>query len=94
VDPETHRVSPDSPLSLGAASKLLVRLVAILKPNPALLSCMGKTARTGALTNAEALRMASGCRLLSEKDGPVVSGPAFLRALDRARTLLSEEPES
>jgi hypothetical protein len=24
----------------------------------------------------------------------VVSGPAFLRALDRVRTLVSEEPES
>jgi tetratricopeptide (TPR) repeat protein len=94
VDPETHRVSPDASFSLGAAAKLLIRLVGILRPNPGQLSCMGKAARSGALTNAEAVRLASGCRLLTEKDGPVVSGPAFLRALDRVRTLASEEPES
>jgi tetratricopeptide (TPR) repeat protein len=94
VDPETHRVSPDAALSAAAASKLLVRLVGIFLPNPGRLPCMGKSARAGSPTNAEAIRMASGCRLLSEKDGPVVSGPAFLRALDRVRTLVSEEPES
>ena len=94
VDQETHRVSPDAALTLGAASKLLLRLVGILKPGPSPLPCLGKSPRTGTLTNAEAVRLASACQLLTEKDGPVVSGPAFLKALDRVRSLVSEEGTS
>ncbi|HKF43931.1 MAG TPA: hypothetical protein VKG01_12575 [Thermoanaerobaculia bacterium] len=94
VDQETHRVSPDSALTLAAGSKLLVRLVGILKPPPGQLACLGKSPRTGSPTNAEAVKLASACGLLTEKDGPVVSGPAFLKALDRIRSLVSEEAVS
>ena len=94
VDQDTHRVSPDAALTLAAASKLLIRLVGILKPVPGNPACLGKSPRTAALTNAEAVRLAAACQLVTEKDGPVVSGPAFLKALDRVRSLVSEEAAS
>ena len=89
VDPETHRVSPEAHLSLPAASKLLVRLLGVLRPSPGGVACLKEPPR-GLLTNAEALRLAEGCGLITERDGPQVSGPNFLRALDRARALVSE----
>ncbi len=89
VDPETHRVSPDAHLSLPAASKLLVRLLAVLKPPPGAVACL-KEAPHGPLSNPEAVRLAEGCGLVPEREGPNVSGPTFLQALDRARSLVSE----
>jgi len=90
VDTETHRVSPDAHLSPAAEAKLLVRLLGILKPPPDQVACLGKTVR-GALTNAEATRLASSCGLLSGNEGGTVSGSAFLRALDHARGLVAGE---
>lgn len=93
VDAETHRVSPDAGLSLPAAAKLLVRLLAILKPGPGPVACVRKSAR-GPLTNAEALRISSDCGLISDHEGPGVSGSVFLKALDRARSLVAREGAS
>jgi hypothetical protein len=87
VDQETHRVNPDSHLSVPAAAKMLVRLFAILKPPSGDVACLQKPV-PGFLSNAEAIRLAQGCGLMNEREGPGVSGPAFLRALDRARSLV------
>ncbi len=87
VDQETHRVSPDSHLSVPAAAKLLVRLFAILKPPSGNVPCLQKQV-PAFLSNAEAVRLAQGCGLIGEREGPGVSGPAFLRALDRERALV------
>ena len=87
VDHETHRVNPDAHLSVPAAAKLLVRLFAILKPPSGDVPCLQRPA-AGFLSNAEAVRLAQGCDLISEREGPGVSGPAFLRALDGARALV------
>jgi tetratricopeptide (TPR) repeat protein len=90
VDHETHRVSPDAHLSLPAAAKMLVRLFAILKPPSGEVPCLQKPV-PGLLSNAEAVRLAQACDLISERDGPGVSGPAFLHALDRARAVVEGE---
>jgi len=90
VDPETHRVSPEAHLSVPAAAKLLVRLVAILTPPSAVVPCLPGPPR-GPLTNSEALRLARGCGLISEGSGGNVGGPMFLRALDRARSVAGGE---
>jgi tetratricopeptide (TPR) repeat protein len=89
VDKETHRVNPDTHLSVPAAAKMLVRLFAILKPPSGGVSCLQKPV-PGFLSNAEAVRLAQGCGLITEREGPGVSGPAFLRALDRERALVEE----
>ena len=89
VDQETHRVSPDALMSLPAAAKLLVRLLAILKPPAADVPCLPEPSR-GRLSNSEALRLAQGCGLLSGNGGNV-GGPVFLRALDRARSAAGGE---
>jgi tetratricopeptide (TPR) repeat protein len=86
VDQETHRVNPDSHLTAPAAAKMLVRLLAILKPPSGAVACLQKPV-SGFLSNAEAVRLAQGCGLMSEHEGPVVSGPAFIQGLDRARSL-------
>ncbi len=90
VDQETHRVNPDTHLSLPAAAKLLVRLLAILKPPSGELPCLPGPVR-GPLTNAEAVRLAQGCGLIPAHEGGNVGGPMFLRALDRARSVAGGE---
>ncbi len=90
VDYETHRVSPDAHLSPAAAAKMLVRLLAILKPPPGVVACLQKTVPS-VLTGAEAFRLSQACGLISERDGPAVGGAAFLRALDRARSAVDGE---
>jgi tetratricopeptide (TPR) repeat protein len=90
VDQETHRVSPDAHLSVPAAAKLLVRLLAILKPPSAVVPCLPGPPR-GPLTNSEAVRLAQGCDLISEGAMGNVGGPMFLRALDRARSIAGGE---
>jgi tetratricopeptide (TPR) repeat protein len=85
VDHETHRVSPDAHLSVPAAAKLLLRLFTFLKPSGG-VPCLQKPVASF-LSNAEAVRLAQACGLMTEKEGPGVGGPAFLRALDRARAL-------
>jgi tetratricopeptide (TPR) repeat protein len=87
VDQETHRVNPDAHLSVPAAAKLLVRLFAILKPPSGDVPCLQKPV-PAFLSNADAVRLAQGCGLMNEREGPSVSGPAFLRALDRERSLV------
>jgi tetratricopeptide (TPR) repeat protein len=94
VDNETHRASPDAALTLSAGSKLLVRLLGILKPPPGRVPCLGKFARAGSLGGAEAVKLATACGLVTEKEGPIFSGDAFLRALDRARSVAGEEAGS
>jgi hypothetical protein len=69
---------------------MLVRLLAILKPPPGEVPCLGKTV-PATLSGAEAIRLAQGCGLVAEKDAPGIGGPAFLRALDRARALVEGE---
>jgi hypothetical protein len=90
VDHETHRVSPDAHLSVPAAARMLVRLFAILKPPSGGVPCFGKPV-PGFLSNSEAVRLAQGCGLIGEREGPGVGGPALLRALDRARSLVEGE---
>ena len=87
VDQETHRVNPDAHLSVPAAAKMLVRLFAVLKPPSGDVPCLGKPV-PAFLSNAEAVRLAQGCGLINERESPGVSGPAFLRALDRERALV------
>jgi tetratricopeptide (TPR) repeat protein len=87
VDQETHRVNPDSHLSVPAAAKMLVRLFAVLKPPSGDVPCLQKPV-PAFLSNAEAVRLAQGCGLINERESPGVSGPAFLRALDRERALV------
>lgn len=90
VDHETHRVSPDAHLSLSGAAKMLVRLFPILKPPTGEVPCLGKPVPRS-LSNAEAVRLAEACDLISERDGPAVRGPDFLRALDRVRAIVEGE---
>ena len=90
VDHETHRVSPDAHLSLPAAAKMLVRLFPILKPPSGEVPCLRK-AVPSSLSNSEAIRLAQACDLISERDGPAVKGPDFLRALDRVRAVVEGE---
>ena len=75
------------PSEMPAAAKLLVRLFAILKPPSGNVPCLPK-AVPAFLSNAEAVRLAQGCGLISDREGPGVSGPAFLRALDRERAIV------
>jgi hypothetical protein len=70
---------------------MLVRLFVILKPPSGDVPCLQKPV-PGVLSNAEAIRLAETCGLISEGDGPSVSGPAFLRALDNARSAVEGEP--
>jgi tetratricopeptide (TPR) repeat protein len=88
VDQEMHTVSPDGRLSVPAASKFLIRLLGLLKPPPGQVACLAKPPR-GPLTNSEAMRLASACGLSFEREAGGVSGSDFLRALDRARVLVS-----
>ena len=94
VDHETHRASPDAPLTLSAGSKLFVRLLGILKSPPGRVPCLGKFARAGSLGGAEAVKLATACGMVTEKDGPIFSGATFLRALDRARSVVAGEAGS
>jgi hypothetical protein len=90
VDHDTHRVSPDAHLSLPAAAKMLVRLFRILKPPSGEVPCLQKPVPSF-LSNSEAVRLARACNLISERDGPAVRGPDFLRALDRVRAVVEGE---
>jgi len=87
VDRVTHRANPDAPLTMTAASRLLLRLLSLLRPAggaPACLEGMVDVPRAG----AEAVRLVTACGLLPQSTGNSVSGSAFTRALDRLRTLV------
>ncbi len=90
VDQETHRVNPDANLSVPAAAKLLVRLLAILRPPSGDVPCLRGSAR-GPLANAEAVRLAHRCGLIPDREAGNVGGAMFLRALDRARSVVGGE---
>ena len=87
VDPDTHRARPDATLSRAAAAQLLLRLAGLLSGPGAGLACLAGSPgpwRGG----ADAIRLAARCGLLSESGGPSVSGPEFMRGLDRLRSSL------
>ena len=93
VDGRTHRANPDGTLGVTAGARLLLRLVAFLSASRPPPACFGSaTPRTG----AEAVRIASLCGLLAERERagappPALSGPEFTRALDRVRSLAAGE---
>lgn len=88
TDRTTHRANPDAALTISAASRLLVRLLGMLRGPAGDLECL-----RGASANprsAEAIGLAASCGLLQEeKEGAGVSGPEFTRALDRGQALAS-----
>lgn len=90
-DRETHRANPDGSLTTAAASRLLVRLLAILEPRVERIPCWSGAARPPR-TGAEAAQVARSCGLLEGKDAGAVAGPEFVRALDRVRSLASSAP--
>ncbi|HTO89223.1 MAG TPA: hypothetical protein VMR54_17000 [Thermoanaerobaculia bacterium] len=85
VDRETHRASPDGPLTLSAAARLYLRLVALLQPDPP-PACLAEHPDE-VVSGVEAIRLARDCKILGESEAPAVSGAAFLRALDRVQAL-------
>jgi tetratricopeptide (TPR) repeat protein len=86
TDHDTHRAHPDSPLTLPAAARLSVRLLALLKPSGP-EPCAG--IRHPPRASAEIVRIAQECELFEEDEASPVSGPAFTRSLDRVRALVS-----
>ncbi|HEV2064092.1 MAG TPA: hypothetical protein VGS00_06040, partial [Thermoanaerobaculia bacterium] len=91
TDRETHRANPDEVLTTGAAARLLVRLLAILEPRANEIPCWngsGRLPRSG----PEAAQAARGCGLIDGRDSAAVSGPAFVRAVDRVRALAAAAP--
>jgi tetratricopeptide (TPR) repeat protein len=87
-DRETHRANPDGSLTAGAAARLLARLLAILEPHADRIPCWNDAARPPR-TGSEAAQVARSCGLIEGKDAAAVSGPDFVRALDRVRMLAS-----
>ena len=85
VDRDTHRGSPDASLSLPAASRMLLRLLALVRP--AGLPCLAKGMPTR--TGPEAVKAAEGCGFWKEGENTAPTGPTFTRALDRVRALAS-----
>lgn len=88
VNREKHRADPDASLTFAAGSRLLLRLLdMILPPNqrPPCLETWARIPRSG----AEATRLAQECGLLVEAERPGISGPIFVRSLDRVRALAS-----
>ena len=84
VDADTHRVSPDAPLSLASAAKLYLRLLEILAGKPP--ECLAGR-RVESASSEEAVRLARACRVVREDEAAPVSGAAFTRTLDRVRSL-------
>jgi len=85
VDRETHRGSPDAPLTLPAAARLLLRLVAVVRPAGVACLPKGNPARSA----AEAIKAAEGCGFWKAGEAAVPTGPAFTRTLDKVRALAS-----
>lgn len=86
TDRETHRLNPDGVLTTAAAARLLVRLLAILEPPKGRIPCW-KGAGRMPKSASEASQVARGCGLIDGRDSAPVSGPVFVRALDRVRVL-------
>ena len=88
VDPITHRANPDSPLTVTAAARFLLRLLLMLKPEGPQPACLEGTVgpiRSG----AEAIRLATACGLLPNAETGVVTGNDFTRAVDRIRAMVA-----
>ena len=85
VDRETHRANPDGILTLSAAARAYLQLLALLRPSAPLACLDGRPAESFA--RSEAIRAARNCRIIGEKEGPPVSGAAFTRAVDRTRSI-------
>jgi tetratricopeptide (TPR) repeat protein len=91
TDRETHRSNPDGVLTTGAAARMLVRLLGILEPRADKIPCR-KVAGRLPKSGSEAAQVARGCGLIDGRDSAAVSGPAFVRAVDRVRALAAAAP--
>jgi tetratricopeptide (TPR) repeat protein len=91
TDRETHRSNPDGILTTGAATRLLVRLLAILDPRAGKIPCWNGASRLPR-SGPEAAQLARACGLIDGRDSAAVSGPAFVRAVDRVRALAAGLP--
>ncbi len=85
VDRDTHRASPDSPLSFSAAARSYLRLLALLSAAAPPACLRGNPA--GAISGPQAIQIARLCGILLESEAAPVSGAAFTRDVDRVRAL-------
>ncbi|MFN2386551.1 MAG: tetratricopeptide repeat protein [Thermoanaerobaculia bacterium] len=88
VDPVTHRANPNSPITVTATARFLLRLLGMLAPQgrePACLEGVTGPVRSG----AEAIRLAIACGLLPHADTGIVTGSDFTRAVDRIRATVA-----
>jgi Tfp pilus assembly protein PilF len=86
ADQETHRANPDSAMGVGAAARLLLRLLAFVVPSSRNLPCPARSRRV-LRSASESLQTAQACGLLPGVIGPTLSGAVFTRSLDRVRAL-------
>ena len=91
TDEETHRLNPDGALTVGAAARLLVRLLGILDQRAHKVPCWKGTGRSPK-SGSGAVQVAHDCGLIEGRDSAAVSGAAFVRALDRVRALAAGAP--
>lgn len=93
TDRETHRASPDASLSVGAAARLLARLLLLLEPPSEKIPCTENVARPPR-TGAEMAQIARDCGLIEGRDSAPVRGPDFVSSLDRLRALAPSPAEN
>ncbi len=86
VDPGTHRVRPDAPLTRAAAARMMLLLAARLARSGPVPVCFQGAPGPGK-GGLESIRVAARCELLSESGGSAVGGAEFTRGLDRLRSL-------
>ncbi len=86
VDPDTHRVRPDAPLTRTAAARMMLLLASRLARSGPMPPCFQGVPGPGK-GGREAIRVAARCELLSESGASVVSGAEFTKGLDRLRSL-------
>lgn len=88
VDRETHRGNPDGALTLASGSRLLLRLLTVVRPgdDP---PCLAKAGARASRTASEAIHAAESCGFWKEGESATLGGAAFTRALDRVRALAS-----
>jgi tetratricopeptide (TPR) repeat protein len=86
ADVDTHRASPDGPLTAAAAARLLLRLLGLVVPQSQSLPCP-RPGRRAPRSAVESIQAAQACGLLPHIEGYTVSGPIFTRSLDRIRAL-------
>src|SRR5262249_37158707 len=85
VDPDTHRVRPDAPLSRTAAAQFLLRLAVVLGKPGGPTGCLAPP-REGWRRGTDAIRVGGRCGLLSESGGMYVGGREMTRGMDRLRS--------